>query len=111
DDVVIEVRAAVATPVNAERAEFLRDLAGAREVRGEGVVVEEKLAHLREEFLHVGHFVGDILRRAHPIFVAADGLWPEAEGALRRATAARVHTEVGMQEVADEILLNLEVAL
>ena len=103
DRVVIEVRAAVTAPVDAERAKLLRDLTGAREVRGEGVVIEEKLAHLREEFLHVGHFVGDVLRAADAVFVSADGLRPEAEGALRRTTASRGHADVGVQEVADEI--------
>ena len=109
--VVIEVRAAVAGPVDAERAELGGDFAGARQIRGEGIVIEEKFLHLREEFLHVGHFVGDILRRADAVFVSADGLRPEAEGALRRAAAPRVHADVRMQQVADEILFDLEVAL
>ena len=111
DGVVVEVRAAVAGPIHAERAELLRDFAGAREVRGEGVVIEEELAHLREELLHVSHLVGDVLRAADAILVPADGLRPEAEGALGRAAAARIHRDVGMLEVADEILFDLEVAL
>ena len=97
--VVIQVRTAVAGPVDAERAEFFGDFTGARQVRGERVVVEEKFLHLREEFLHVGHFVGDILRRTNAVFVSANGLRPEAEGALRRAAAAGVHADVRMQQV------------
>ena len=108
--VVIQVRAAVAAPVHAERAELFGDFAGARQVRGEGVVIKEKFAHLRENFLHVGHFVGDILRRADAVFVSADGLRPEAEAALRRAAAAGVHRNVRMQQIADEILFNLQIA-
>ena len=111
DGVVVEVGAAVAAPGQAERRELLGDLAGARQVGGEGVVVEEELLDLREELLHVGHFVGDILRRADAVFVAADGLRPEAEGALGGASAAGVEAHVGMEQVADEILLDLQVAL
>ena len=64
-----------------------------------------------EELLHVGHFVGDVLRGADAVFVAADGLRPEAEGALGGAPAARVQAHIGMEQVADEILLDLQVAL
>ena len=110
DGVVIQVRAAVAAPVDAERAELFGNFARARQVRGEGVVIEEKFAHLRENFLHVGHFVGDILRRADAVFVSADGLRPEAEGALGRAAAAGIHRNVGMQQVADEIFFDLQIA-
>ena len=96
--------------MHAERGELFGDFAGARQIRGEGVVVEEKFAHLRENFLHVGHFVGDVLRRADAIFVSADGLRPEAEGALRRAAAAGIHRNVRMQQVADEIFFDLQIA-
>ena len=50
-----------ATLRQTRRTELLHSLAGAREVRDEGVVVEEEFAHLRKEFPHIGHFVGDIL--------------------------------------------------
>ena len=43
DGVVVQVGAAVAAPGQAERRELLGDLAGARQVGGEGVVVEEEL--------------------------------------------------------------------
>ena len=66
---------------------------------------------MREEFLHVGHFVGDVLRAADAVLVSADGLRPEAEGALRRATAAGVHADVRMEQVTDEIVLDLQIAL
>ena len=111
DGVVVQVGAAVATPGDAERGEFLGDLAGAREVGGEGVVIEEELPHLGEELLHVGHFVGDVLRGADAVFMPADGLGPETEGALGGAPAARVEAHIGMEQVADKILLDLQVAL
>ena len=108
--VIIQVRTAVAAPMHAERRELLGDFAGAREVRGERVVVEEKFAHLRENFLHVGHLVRDVLRRTDAILVAADGLRPEAERTLRRAATSRIHRDVGMQQIADEIFFNLQIA-
>ena len=43
--------------------------------------------------------------------MAADGLGPEAEGALRRAAAPGVETQVRVQQIADEILLNLQIPL
>ena len=49
------VRLRVARPGHAELAEPARDRLGARPVVGEGVVVEEELAHLREERLRVRH--------------------------------------------------------
>ena len=49
--------------------------------------------------------------RTHAIFVSADRLRPEAEGALRRATAAGVQADIRMQQVTDEIFLDLQVAL
>jgi len=57
----------------------------------------------------VGHLVGDVLRGTDAILVSADGLRPEAKGALRRATAAGVEAHVGMQQVADEIVFDPEV--
>jgi len=34
----------------------------ARQIGGEGIVIEEKFAHLREELLGVGHFASDVFR-------------------------------------------------
>jgi hypothetical protein len=46
------------------------------------------------KFLQISHFIGHIPRRTNTVFVAADGLGPEAEAALRRATAPGVKAEV-----------------
>ena len=43
--------------------------------------------------------------------MAADRLGPEAEGTARFAAAPRVERHVGVLEIADEIVLDLEVAL
>src|SRR5438105_4927573 len=61
DRVVIEIRATVAAPSQTEGAELLRDFTGAREVCGKSIVIEEKFTHLRKDFLHVSHLVGNVL--------------------------------------------------
>src|SRR6185436_15447780 len=78
DGVVVEVGAAVATPGQTERGQLFSNFAGAREVGSEGIIVEEKLFHMREELLHVSHFVSDVLGGTNAIFVSANSLWPEA---------------------------------
>src|SRR5258708_34001787 len=76
DGVVIKIGAAVATPGQTEWGELFGNLTRAREVGGESVVIKEELVHLREELLHVGHFIGDVFRKANAIFMAANSLRP-----------------------------------
>jgi hypothetical protein len=93
DGVVVEVRPAVADQVNPSGASFLA-ISRARGRLAVKVSSSKKNSFTcGKELLHVGHFVGDILRRADAVFVAADGLGPEAEGALGRATAPGVKAE------------------
>ncbi len=101
----------VAGPGDAERPQAVGDLFGARTVVGEGVVVEEELLDLRELRLgarDLGHHVGSAARA---VAVPADRLRPEAEGAARLAATAGIEREVGMQQIADEVILDHEVAL
>ncbi len=100
----------VAGPGDAEFAELAGDGFGAGQVVGEGVVVEEPFAGLREEFHTLADFGGDVFGAADAVFVAADGLRPEAEGAAGFAAAAGVHRDVGVHQVADEVVLDAEVA-
>jgi hypothetical protein len=86
------------------------DRLGARQIVGEGVVVEEEFLHLRESRFarrissrHAG--------RAHAVAVPADGLRPQAEGAARFAAAPGVERHVGVLQVADEVVLDAQVAL
>ena len=88
-----------------------RNLLGARQIVGEGVVVEEKLPHLREIFLRRGHFRFHAVRAAHPVAVPAQRLRPQAERALRAAAPARVERDVRMLQVADEVVLDGQIAL
>src|SRR5579862_3629607 len=47
----------------------------------------------------------------HVVIVPAHGLRPQAEGAARFAAAARVDRDVGMLQIADEVVLHHQVAL
>ena len=105
------VRLGVARPRHAHLAEFAGDRLGARQVVGEGVVVEEELLHLREHLLRLADFLGDMPRRAHPVAMAADRLRPQAERAVRFAAAAGVERHVRVHQVADEVVLDPQVAL
>ena len=82
----------------------------AREVVREGVVVEEVLLDLREEAVRAPDLLGHVFRRARAVAVAADRLGPEAERAPRAAAAPRVQRDVGVEQVADEVVLDDEVA-
>src|SRR5581483_3488508 len=66
---------------------------------------------LREELLRAAHLLDDVSGRLRPVSVAADGLRPEAERAASGAAATRIEREVRVLEVADEVVLDLEIAL
>ena len=101
----------VARPGHAELAQLLGDGLGARQIVGEGVVVEEELLHLGERLLRPGDLLDDVADRAGAVAMAADRLRPQAEGAARFAAAPGIDREIGMLQVADEIILDVEVAL
>src|SRR5712691_8929194 len=105
------VRLRVARPRDAEPAESARDRLGTRQVVGERVVVEEELAHLREVAPRQRDLAHDVPDRARPVPVAADGLGPQAEGALGPTAAPRVERHIGVKEVADDVVLDRQVAL
>ena len=109
--VVRHVRLRVARPRHAEPAEAASDLLDARPIVGERVVVEEDLLNLREcvavQFTSSDH----VADGAGAVVVAADRLRPQAEGAARPAAAARVERDVRVLQVADEVVLDLQVAL
>ena len=52
-----------------------------------------------------------MLDAAHPVPMATDRLRPQAEGAARLAAAAGVERDVRVLQIADEIILDPEVAL
>src|SRR5256885_14284511 len=52
-----------------------------------------------------------MLWAARAVAMAAHRLRPQAEGAARLAAATGIDRDIGMLEVADEVILDLEVAL
>ena len=101
----------VAGPDNAELAELARDRLAARAIVGEGVVVEEEFLDLRKRRFRPADLVDDMADAARAVAMAAHRLRPQAEGAARFAAAAGVERDVGMPEIADEIILDGQVAL
>ena len=101
----------VAGPDDAELADLACQRLDARQVVGQRVVVEEELLDLRERLLRPCQLLDDVADAARAIAMAADGLRPQAEGAARFAAAAGVERDVGVLQIADEIILDLEVAL
>jgi hypothetical protein len=111
EGVVVGGDARGAAPGEAEGLELLTELDGADLLDVEGVVVEEELLDLGEVLLGPlelgGHVVGGPLAPG----VAAEGLRPEAEGALRRAAAGGVERDVGMEQEGHVVLGDVHVAL
>ena len=83
----------IAGPGDAELAQLPGDGLGARQVVGEGIVVEEELLHLREGLLRPGDLLDDMADAARAIAMPAHGLRPQAEGAARFAAAPGVERE------------------
>src|ERR1051326_4727766 len=108
---VVYVRAGIARPGDAECAQFLRNLARPWQVSGERVIIEEELLHLGKEFPGPFHFLKHVFGTACPVSMPANGLRPEAKGALGGAATTRVERNVRMLQITDEVLLDLEVAL
>src|SRR5688572_17544472 len=77
-----DVRLGVARPCHAELAQSARDRLRARQVVGEGIVVEEVLLDLREMALRARDLRDDVLDGAGAIALAADRLRPQAERTL-----------------------------
>ena len=109
---VIEVCARVAGPRELQLLHALRDLDGTGFVDGERVVVEHPLAHaVAEKLLAHFHLADHGGGRFSAVNVAADGLRPEAEAAFGRAAAPRIERNIGVLQVADEVVLDLQIAV
>jgi hypothetical protein len=52
-----------------------------------------------------------MLDAADPVAMPADGLRPQAEGAFRAAAAPGIQRQIRVLQIADEIILDLEIAL
>ena len=101
----------VAGPDDAELADLPGQRFDARQVVGQRVVVEEHLLDLRERLHRPFQLVDDVSDAAGAVVVSAHGLRPQAEGAARFAAAPGVERQIRMPQVADEVVLDLEIAL
>src|SRR5271157_4130395 len=110
EQVASDVRFGVARPNDPELPELARDLGGARRVVGEGVVVEEYLFDFRECVQGPAHLFHDVSDAPGPVAVAADRLRPETERAARFAASPGVKGQIGVLQIADEVLSDVEVS-
>ena len=101
----------VARPRDPELAKLLRQRFDARQVVGQRVIVEKEFLHLRKGAHRPFHFRDDVFDRAHAITVSAHRLGPQTESTARFAAASRVERDIGVQQIAAEVVLDLEVAL
>ena len=109
--VVVGGDARGAAPGEAQRLELFAQLDGARLLDVEGVVVEEEFLHFGEVLLGPLHLGGHIVGGALAPGVTAEGLRPQAEGALRRAAARGVERDVGMEQEGHVVARHVHVAL
>ena len=100
-----------ARPGDAEGLELAAELDGADLLDVERVVVEEELLDVGEVFLGPCHFGSDVICGTLAPGVAGERLWPEAEGALRRAAARGVQRDVGVEQEWDVVAGHVHVAL
>src|SRR5262249_54050457 len=77
----------------------------------EGVVVEEDFFEVGPVFLHLGHLGGDAIGRTLAPGMSAERLRPQAEGALRRASARGVEREIRIEQEGNVVAADIEVAL
>ena len=83
---------------------------GARLLQVEGVVVEEEFLHVRPVIFRLGHFTRHVVGGALAPRVSAERLRPEAEGALRRASARRVERNKRVEQERHVVAANVQVA-
>ena len=111
EGVVVGGDARGAAPGEVERLQLFAELDGAGLLDVEGVVVEEELLHLGEVLLGPCEFRGHVVGGALAPGVTAEGLRPEAEGALRRAAARGVKRDVRVKQEGDVVAGDVHVAL
>jgi hypothetical protein len=109
--VVIGGDARGAAPGEVQGLELLAQLDRANLLDVERVVVEEEFLDLGEVLLGPLQLGGNIVCRPLAPGVPAQGLRPQAEGALRGAAAGGVERDVGMQQEGDVVLGHVHVAL
>ena len=111
EGVVVGGDARSAGPGEVERFQLFAELNGADLLNVEGVIVEEKLLDLREVLLGPLELGRHIICRPLAPCVTAEGLRPEAEGALRGAAARGVERDVRVKQERDVVTCDVHVAL
>ena len=101
----------VAGPRHAELAQTPRERLDARQIVGQRVVVEKVLAHQGEVPHGKRDLVGDVPDAARAIPMSPDRLRPQTERAFRPAAPSRIERHVRMQQIANRVVLDDEVAL
>ncbi len=99
-----------AGPCEIQRLQLLAEFNRASLLNVEGVVVKEELLDVRENLLRVRHLGCYVVCRALAPCVSAECLRPEAEGALRRASASGIKSHVGMQQERHVVARHIHIA-
>ena len=100
-----------AAPRQVQRLQLFAELDRAHLLDVEGVVVEEELLDLGEVLLGPLELRRNVIRRPLAPRVTAEGLRPQAEGALRRAAARGVKRDVRVQQEGHVVARHVHVAL
>src|SRR6185369_11169541 len=99
-----------AGPGEPEGLELGAEFDGARLLNVKGVVVEEELFHVGEEFLCLLHLGGNVVAGAFAPWVSAECLRPEAEGALGGASAGAIQGDERMKQERYVVATDIEIA-
>src|SRR3954454_13266003 len=101
----------IARPDDPELSDLARKRFDARYVVRQRVVVEEEFLYLWKCLLRPRELFDYVADAAGTVAVAADRLRPETERATRLAAAAAVERNIGVLQIADEIVFDDEVTL
>ncbi len=110
EGVVVGGDARRAAPGDADGLELFAEFDGANLLDVEGIVVEEELLDVGEVLLCPCHFGGNVVGGTLAPGMAAESLGPQAERALRRATARGVERDVRVQKERHVVARDVHVA-
>src|SRR5262249_40429305 len=83
---------------------------GARRVVSERVIIKKELTNLGKRLLRPGDLLNHMTNAARAVSMAAHSLRPQAERAARFAAATCIERQIRMQQIADEVVPDGEVA-
>ena len=100
-----------AGPRHVQRLQLGAEFNRARLLNVEGVVVKKEFLDPGPVFLGLGHFAGHVVSGAFAPGVTAGGLRPQAEGALRRASARGIQRDIGVEQKGHGVTPRIEIAI